>query len=196
LSDKSHFNLKGKQMKKIFAILALAITSTAFAASVTVEAQDVNNKTGNDQTTIGLGVKHNFTNTFAGDISFSNTQTNSTNALGTRLEAGVTGTVPLFGSVSGYTRVALGEKYSNTTSYSYYSIEPGVSMPVGPVTVKVGYRFRDAVDNGVNTSEETGTARLGVSYALTKNDSIGLGYDRVRGDSDQKIVKVSYTRGF
>jgi hypothetical protein len=183
-------------MKKIFAILALAVSSTAFAgSSATVEYRNANNIGSADQNVFVLGVKHDFNNTFAGDVAFVNTQTDGTNALGTRLEAGVTAAAD-FGIVKGYVRTALGQRYSNTTNYTYYSVEPGVMKTFGAFTAKVGYRFRDATDTNVNTSEHTGTTRIGVSYALTKNDSIGVRYDRVHGDANSKGTSVFYTRGF
>jgi hypothetical protein len=182
-------------MKKIFAILALAITGSAFAGSFTLESQNVNNVSSADQQTLQLTVKHDFNNTFAGDVAFGNTQTNGTNALTTRLETGVTATAPLFGSVKGYTRVGYGLKYSNTADFGYYSVEPGITMPIGPLTAKVGIRYRSAIDSSAN-NDQTHTTRASLAYAMTKNDSVAIGYDRVTGDSDQKVVKVSYTRGF
>jgi hypothetical protein len=38
--------------------------------------------------------------------------------------------------------------------------------------------------------------RYALSYALNKNDSVAVKYDRVKGDSNQKIVAVAYTVGF
>lgn len=184
-------------MKKLFTILAmLAITTSAMADSVTFENQSLNNVTGNDQNMYLIAVRHSFTNSIAGDVVFSNVQTENTNALSTRLEGGVTASTPLFGSVKGYVRTAIGQKYTNTKDYQYYSIEPGLSAPVGPFTVKVGYRHRDATDNAVNKTENTQTWRSTVSYALSKKHSISVGYDRTRGDSDQKITKVGYTYEF
>jgi hypothetical protein len=182
-------------MKKILAILALAVAGSAFADSVSIERQNVNNVTGADQGTTQVSVKHDFNKMFAGDITFNNTQTDGTNALSTRIEAGVTATAPLIGSVNGYTRVGYGLKYSNTADFGYYSIEPGVSMPIGPFTAKAGVRYRSATNPSVN-NDQTHTARASLSYALTKNDSVAVGYDRVRGDNDQKITKVSYTHNF
>jgi len=186
-------------MKKIFAILALAITGTAFAAdSFTVEGQHINNNGAAAQGQSVLGIKKDINSVFAGDLAFSNAQTEGTNALSTRLEAGVTGTMPLVDGINGYTRVALGQKYSNTTNFTYYSIEPGVTAAVPGVaglTAKVGFRFRSADDSGAY-NDQTHTVRTGVSYALSKVDSIGVRFDRVKGDNDQKIWAVSYTRGF
>ena len=188
-------------MKKIIATLALAlalaltISATAFADSVTVERQAVNNITVADQTTYQLTVKHDLNKMLAIDLGTANTQTVGTHALSTRIEAGLIATAPTVGKVTGYVRGAVGEKYTNTGNFAYYSIEPGVSMPVGPVVVKAGYRYRSATDSVLN-GDQTHTARVGVSYALTKNDTVGIGYDRVRGDSTQNVTKVNYSRSF
>ena len=180
-------------MKKIFAILALA-TGTAFAAdSFTVEGQHINNAGAAAQQQYVLGVKKEF-GTFAGDLAFSNAQTEGTNALSTRLEAGAT----VNGPVGLYARAAVGQKYSNTTDFTYYSIEPGVAVAVPGVaglTAKVGYRFRSAFDSTQN-NDQTHTARYSLAYAVSKNDTVGVRYDRVNGDNNQKIIAVAYTRGF
>ena len=183
-------------MKKIFAILSLAVTGLAFAGdSVTLEGQHINNVGSAAQQLYGLTVKKDINNTFAGDIGIGQVTTEGTNALSTRLEAGLTGTAPIYGIVNGYTRVALGQKYTNTTSFTYYSIEPGIAVPFGPVTAKVGWRTRTAVDSGIN-ADQTHTMRYGVSYALSNVDTVGVRYDRVNGDFNQKIWAVNYTRGF
>ena len=178
-------------MKKIFAILALA-TGTAFAAdSFTVEGQHINNNQAAAQQQYVLGVKKEFTG-FAGDLAISNAQTEGTNALSTRLEAGATVAGP-FGT---YARAAVGQKYSNTTDFTYYSVEPGIAAPIGyGLTAKVGYRFRSSFDPSQN-NDQTHTMRYAVSYALNAKDSIAVKYDRVNGDNNQKIVAVAYTVGF
>ena len=181
-------------MKKIFAILALAITGTAFAAdSFTVEGQHINNAGAAAQQQYVLGVKKEFSG-FAGDLAFSNAQTEGTNALSTRLEAGAT----VAGPVGLYARAAIGQKYSNTTDFTYYSVEPGIAVPVPGVaglTAKVGYRFRSAFDSSQN-NDQTHTARYSLAYALSKDDTVALKYDRVNGDNNQKVIAVAYTRGF
>jgi len=179
-------------MKKIFAILALAITSTAFAAdSFTVEGQHINNAGAAAQQQYVLGVKKEFTG-FAADLAFSNAQTEGTNALSTRLEAGAT----VNGPVGLYARAAIGQKYSNTTDFTYYSVEPGIAAPIGyGLTAKVGYRFRSAFDSTQN-NDQTHTVRYSLGYALSKDDTVAIKYDRVNGDNNQKIVAVAYTRGF
>lgn len=181
-------------MKKIIAILSLAVSGLAMADSVTLQTTHVNNVGSAGQQQLALNVKHDFTSSLSGDVVFTQTQTDGTNALSNRLETGLTQTFPVLG-LKGYTRVAVGEKYSNTTAFGYYVVEPGVSMPVGPTTVKVGVRYRSATDSGLN-NDQTHTNRVSVSYPLGKSDSIAVGYDRVRGDNNQKVAAVSYTHGF
>ena len=184
-------------MKKISLIIALmAFAGIASAASVTIEGQSQQGDNGaKDSTNYQLSVKESITKTFAGDIAITNYQQDITNALSTRLEAGVTGTAPV-GPVNLYTRVALGQKYNNTGSFTYYSIEPGVTYTVGQTTAKLGYRFRTAAENPNVNNDTTDTVRVGLSYALTKQDAVGVRYDRVRGDSTNHSYNFSYTRSF
>ena len=182
-------------MKKLLAILAMATAGTVFAASVTVEGQKVGSIGSADQRTYGLSVKENITKELTGDVSFSNTTTDGTSTLTTRLEGGLTGTTQQVGPVIGYVRLAAGQKYSNTADFSYYSVEPGVMIPMGNFTGKIGYRYRSAVDSTAN-GDQTNTWRAGLSYALTKKDAVGVRFDQVRGDSKQDTWAVNYTRSF
>jgi opacity protein-like surface antigen len=92
--------------------------------------------------------------------------------------------------------VALGEKFSNGANFGYYSVEPGVVYNfTDKLSGKVGYRFRNGFGNNGNL-DTTHTARVGVSYAVTKNDTVGVRYDQVRGDSFNHSVNFAYTRSF
>ena len=103
-------------MRKILAILALAATTSAMAATGTLEYQDIAGVNGaSDQKAYGLSVKENINKNFAGDVGFTNTQTDGTNSLTTRLEGGVTGS-NTYGKLTPYVRIATGQKFSNTTS--------------------------------------------------------------------------------
>jgi hypothetical protein len=181
-------------MKKLAIATLVALSGFAYAGdSVTLEGQHINNAGAAAQQQYVLGIKKDF-GSFAGDVAFQNAQTEGTNALSTRLEAGAT----VNGPVGLYARAAVGQKYSNTTDFSYYSVEPGIAAAVpglSGVTAKVGYRFRSAFDGSQN-NDQTQTARYALSYALSKDDTITAKYDRVKGDSNQKVVGIAYTRGF
>jgi hypothetical protein len=183
-------------MKKIlFAALAL-MTSLSFAGSITLEGQDqLGDKGAKNSTNYQVSVKESINKTFAVDVGFTNYQQNKTEALSTRLETGVTGSFPV-GPVGVYTRVALGEKYTNTGNFAYYSVEPGITYTTGAITAKVGYRFRTAVVDPNVSNDTTDTSRFGLNYAVTKKDTVGFRFDRVIGDSNNHSYNLNYTRSF
>ena len=184
-------------MKKVLVTAALvAVTGLASAASVTIEGQFQNGERGaRDSDNYALSVQQSINKTFAADIGFTAFQQDGTKALSNRLEAGITGTRPV-GPVNLYTRVAVGEKFNNGSDFAYYSVEPGVVYNfTNKLSGKVGYRFRNGFgDNG--NLDTTHTARAGVSYAVTKQDTVGVRYDQVRGDAFNHSVNFAYTRSF
>jgi opacity protein-like surface antigen len=128
--------------------------------------------------------------TFKADFSLRQKTDTDNDLSDNRLEAGLTGTVPVIGGLSAYTRAGVGEKFKSSTNYTYYSVEPGVRYAVTPsLSVKAGYRYRAAVDSA--NADTTRAWRMGAEYALTKNYFVGVGYDRVRGDSDYNAINAS-----
>lgn len=185
-------------MKKLLAILALSLTGTVFAqSSASIEYGVVDNVNPNlvDQNTRGLMVRTHLTDSFVVDVGTLQLNSDATEAvLGSRIEAGLTGLYPTKYATL-YTRVGLGERYSTTTRTEYYSVEPGVRVPLGAgFSATAGYRFREAFNASVN--DTTRTTRIGLNYALTKKDILGVRYDRMTGDADQKIMNYNYTRQF
>jgi hypothetical protein len=188
-------------MKKILAILAMAVSTGVFAASATVEYQNIDGvkNTPQDQRNVSLTVRENITKSLVGDVQLSDTANKGSadTASSFRAEAGLTGLYDL-GPATLYTRGAVGEKYTTSANFTYYSVEPGVIVPVGStgVSAKVGYRFRNAFNDVNVNNDTTRTWRAGLSYDLTKKDTVGVRYDRVRGDSNQNVWAFNYTRGF
>jgi hypothetical protein len=186
-------------MKKILTgLFVLVLSGAVFAGSVTIEGAQLDTKNGGkDQINTNFTLSESINSTFSVHTQLSSTQTDTTNAVSTRLEVGGTATVPLFGPVSGYTKVAVGNKYSTSGQFAYYSIEPGVTMPLSSsLTAKVGYRFRTAANNPNVNNDTTDTVRVGVAYAINKQNAIGFRFDRITGDSRQDGYNVFYTRSF
>lgn len=184
-------------MKKTLSIIAFVLSGTAYAGSASIEYQTWKNPNTKAETTgMVFSVRENVTQTLIGDVTVSANQSESTKNLGGRTEVGLTQFVGLVGPIAGYIRGATGLKFTNgQNSEGYYSLEPGVSFKSSERSViRVGYRFRDAYDTDV--ADTTKTVRVSTTYALTKKDSLGVRYDRVRGDSDQNIIGVNYTRSF
>lgn len=180
-------------MKKFLAMAALLAASTAFAGgfgAVEYSSRDGVDGTADARATkVTMGTDLN--QTFKADFSLRQKTDTDNNLSDTRLEGGLTGTVPVAGGLSVYGRGAVGEKFKTSTNYTYYSVEPGIKYAVTQdLTVKAGYRYRAATDS-VN-ADTTRSWRVGAEYALTKNYFVGLGYDRVRGDSNYNATNVSF----
>jgi hypothetical protein len=117
------------------------------------------------------------------------------NTVTNRYELGVTPGMDLSSVLRGDVRVATGVKQkSGVQDFNYYSLEPGVTAKFGDISARVAYRFRDAYDAA--NADRSNTTRYSVGYALTKVDTIKLGYDRQTGDGANKQTTVAYTRSF
>jgi predicted porin len=187
-------------MKKILTgLIALIISGAVFAGSVSIEGAKLNTIGGNDQTNSNFTLSEAVNKTISVHTQLSSTQTDKTNSVSTRLEVGGTATAPLFGSVTGYTKIALGQKFSTSGSgqFAYYSIEPGILVPLtSNLSTKIAYRYRTAMDNPNVNKDTTDTVRVGVTYAINKKDAVGFRFDRITGDSRQDGYNVFYTRSF
>jgi long-subunit fatty acid transport protein len=194
----SHF-LKGNQMKKIIlaSILAtmagLASAQTSVSVGRSVVDSDVNGQqTHRTSLTVRTGVGYGL----VGDVGVINSQNDTTRSASVRQELGLSGTVFTAGAFSANVRGGIGLKtVSGSEATSYYSIEPGVNYKItDALTARVAYRYRDAFSSGV--ADRSDTTRVGVSYAVTKKDTIGLGYDVAKKDGAETATTLSYTRSF
>lgn len=185
-------------MKKLVLFAALLLTNAvAYAGSFTAEYTDAQGvKGGADQVQMMISIKENINKNISVDGKIQNTQTTGSSALSTRVELGTAYTTPLFG-VNPYVRLAIGNKYKNTGDFTYYSVEPGVVFPTGidKLTGRMAWQFRTAFDS-VATADTTHMWRAGVSYAVTKQDSVGVRYDNMRGDASSNSWNLVYTRNF
>lgn len=142
-----------------------------------------------DSTAYKVTIGTTLTDNLKVDLSNQFKQNDGTNTNSSRLETGLTYDQVLASKLTAYGRVAVGEKFTSTSDFAYFSVEPGIKYAVTPVwSVKAGYRYRNAF-NGSN-DDKTNTVRLGTEYAIAKNYTVGLGFDRVRGDTDYNAINV------
>jgi hypothetical protein len=108
-----------------------------------------------------------------------------------RLEAGAAYAYNINQDIALYIRGGLGEKFSSSDNFSYYSVEPGIKTQItSNIVGKVGYRYRDSFsDLG---DDKTNTFRLGIEYALNKINAITIGVDRSYGNSEFVGYNVGY----
>ena len=98
-----------------------------------------------------------------------------------------------FGAV--YFGGRLGERITSSTHFSYYAIDSGVKFPLfAGLTGDVGARYRNAFESG--HSYQTNRPHVGVNYAVTAQDSVGVRYARSYGDDEKNQWRVTYTRSF
>ncbi len=99
------------------------------------------------------------------------------------------------GVLSPWAGVRTGESIKKDDNWMYYALEGGVKFPIaGALTGDVGYRYRNAFEQWRDF--ETNRVHTMVSYALTKQDSVGVRYARSYGDSETNAWRLSYTRSF
>lgn len=186
------------KMKSVIAATMIAACGIAMAES-SVNVQYFNQEAKSNGATshyVVTGFKTSLTNKIAADVSATQSQADATNVVTNRWEAGLSGTLAQVGPATFTVRGATGMKAkSGVESFSYYSIEPGVSvaLPAG-FSASYGYRYRDAYEKA-NTDHSI-TNRYTVSYNVTKNDKISLRVDDARGDGASKATGLIYTRTF
>jgi hypothetical protein len=117
------------------------------------------------------------------------------NKISSRIDIGAIPKMNLYGPINGYTRIALGEKLSTSGNFDYYAVEPGVRSTLGyGFWGQVGWRFRTPFN--VANNDTTRTWRTSLNYDVTKQDTVGIRLDNMRGDQNQNIYNVNYVRSF
>lgn len=183
-------------MKKILAIMALAMSTAAFAGSATVEYSSGNGQNATaDTNAVKLSVREHIGNSFAVDASLATEQAKDTKTLASKAEIGGSYFMPLASGFSGYVRGGLGKVFVNGADAAYYNVEPGVSYAFNDkLSTRFGYQYQNGTSS--DNTLQTRAFRLGATYWVTKTDAIGVRYDRVRGDTEQNVVAVNYSRAF
>ena len=185
-------------MKKIaLATLLVIMAATAGAVEVGGEYQNFGGKNGTaSANNYQVFVKENLNNNFTVDAKATQGIAKTNDGISnSSMETGLTGKYNL-GPVTPYTRIGLGEWYRTTGNFTYYSVEPGVVVPVSTtgLSASVGYRFRDGVRDSNEFTTRTWRAKIG--YDLTKTDKVYVGYDRMRGDVKANVSMVGYSHSF
>ena len=196
--DRLTYQTKGKIMKKIFAILALSITGTAFAGGgvgFEFERERGNNSPNTFENTVSVAPYYKFDNGVKADIKFYGSREDGDKTIENKVEARVQKMWEVYPAVKLGARVSIGEKFTSTKDYSYYTFEPKASYGLtDALSLQASYRYRNAFDTANNY--ETRTTKLGFDYELTKKDEVGVRYLMKRGDSDTNGVELAYTRSF
>ena len=187
----------------------LAISGAAFAGSgVTTEFErergvDSPNTLSN---TIKVAPYVTFDNGVKADVQFAGSRNDGSisgnnNPLENSIEARVQ---KMFDVGAGFklgARLGVGEVFNGvnsagkTVDFSYYTIEPKAAYGLTKdLDLVAAWRYRNSFSDANNY--QTRTSKLGLDYALTKNDTIGAKYLWKRGDERTNGVELVYSRGF
>jgi hypothetical protein len=185
--------------KLFLSVLTLLTASSVFAASATIELQDMNSLYGQKDTrNVVFSVRENINKSVIGDVTLGQVSAVGAGVGSTRVEVGLTGLLPVTSFMTSYTRLGVGDKTTTTTSYPYYNIETGFKTPtpIAGLNTTFGFRFRTAFSE--MNKDTTRTIRLGLGYELTKVDTVGVRFDVVRGvaPQSQNVFALNYSRGF
>lgn len=185
-------------MKKAILVTLAALATSAAVAQTSVSiggAVADSDVTGQQTHRTNLTVRTALSPSITGDVAVINSRNDVARSTSVRQEVGVGVTAVDTGRLSLGVRGAVGVKsVSGQDRVEYYSVEPGVNFKMTPeLTARVAYRYRDAFSD---TGDRSDAMRYGVSYALTKKDSIGVLYDVVKKDGAEKTYNFSYTRKF
>ena len=188
-------------MKNVFAILALTVTmaGTAFAGGSGVgfefERERGNDSPNTFENTFSVAPYYKFDNGVKADIKFYASREDGDKTLENKVEARVQKMWEVFPNAKLGARVSIGEKFTSTNDYTYYTFEPKASYALNDVlSLQASYRYRNSFDSSNNY--ETRTTKLGFDYELTKKDEVGVRYLMKRGDSNTDGVELAYTRSF
>lgn len=196
-------------MKKILAILALAVTSTAFAAggvNFEFERERGTQSPNTFNNTVKVSPYYKFDNGVKADIMFEGNRddgkvSGNNQPMQNAIEARVQRLYEVYPGLKLGARLGIGEYFNgvntagNTVDFGYYTVEPKAEYTIGHgFSALASWRFR----NGFNSSDNylTRTAKAGVGYEVSKNDAVEVKYFQKRGDQSTNGVEFGYNHGF
>ncbi len=153
-----------------------------------------NSNTDANAYTVQLGTKINNNLSVDGLTEFKDFT--DSNAIGNRLEFGITPHMPVYDNFGVYGRLAIGQNWFSdiaTTDFTYGSVEPGAFYNFGQGTVNLGYRFRDSFDN---IPYETNSLVMGGEYKFDAINSVTGGYQYMSGDEEFNVFSIGYRANF
>ena len=174
-------------MKKFLAILLMCAAGVAHAGGTIIfgaGTQDNNSGTtaGTSSSLYNIKVIGDINRQWDADINLINMRNDSTNGITSQYETGVRYKYPVTTNVVTYLRGSVGAiQVSTRSTGTYGSVEPGVIWRVqgGPVTTKLDYTWA----TGLNTNDlDIGMTRVQLGYDISKENTISLRRDWMRGD--------------
>jgi hypothetical protein len=196
-------------MKKIFAILALAFTASAFADSGVNFEFERERGTASPNTmtnTVKVAPFVKLDNGVKLDLQFGASRddgqvSGNNNALENTVEARAQKMFEVAPGLKLGARLGVGQVINGinsagkTVDFGYYTVEPKAEYAINDkLSALASWRYRDAFADSNNY--QTRTWKAGFGFAATKKDVVEVKYFEKRGDSSTNGVELGYTRSF
>ena len=196
-------------MKKIFAILALAATTSVFAdsgVSFEFERERGTKEPHTMSNTVKVAPYVKLDNGVKLDLQFGGSRDDGTvsgnnNALENTVEARAQKLYEVYPGLHLGARVGLGEVINGvnasgkTVDFGYYTVTPKAEFAFNEkLSALASFRFRDSFTD--NQSYLTRTWKGGLGYNVTKKDTVEVQYFQKRGDEKTNGVELAYSRSF
>lgn len=188
------------KLVKILAIAALLVAGAAQAQSkgyASIEYTDEHNRVtdaDNIKGAVVIGLKTPENWDYSAKLESSQAELGN-GSISTGAETRIRKSFPnALGVFSPWVGIRLGQSIKSTEHFGYYAAEGGVKFPIaGALSGDVGYRYKDAF---AKDGQQTDRVYALVSYALTKQDSVGIRFTRSYGDEEKDGWRLNYTRSF
>lgn len=191
-------------MKKIFTILAMMVSASAFAggSGVTMEYEGEYGQgkdSGTNGSSVAVAPYIKFGDGWKADVKFDagrdfGQTDGQNNAIDGKIEARIRKDFKVTDNLSAGLRLGVGEKFAGQ-DFTYYTVEPIVTYKVTqPWSVNASARYRNAFNTANNF--QTTTYKIGTAYKVTNEDEVGVKYFEKFGDSRSNGYELVYTRGF
>ena len=188
------------KLVKLVALAALLVTGVAQAQSkgyTSVEYTDEHNRvTDKDNikgaVVVGMKTPENWDYSLKMESSQAELGNGSiSSGVETRIRKSFPNALGMFTPWAG---IRLGQSIKSTEHFGYYAAEGGVMFPIiGALSGDAGYRYKDAFSKD---GQQTDRVYALISYAITKQDSVGVRFARSYGDEEKDAWRLSYTRNF
>ena len=190
--------------KLLVAVLAtLSITAWAGEGNYVqpgIDFKDKQNST-NNHTVYNVAFGHDFGNSWKVEAKIEDETVNGGAHEGL-MQVGVFKDIGTWYGVTPYAGASIGMKDKSTSEFLFYRADVGVKYPVTFVpglTLTLNERLRAPFAEGdlhTGYAYKTYETKVGASYAINKQNSVGISYAIERGDSLYDTVGVNYKYTF
>jgi len=193
------------KLKSLFAIVALALSCSAFADPSVSLTYDQKDKLNSSQINYvyGLNIGMKLSDGLGVEARMEDEKVDKGD--GTQKQEGLAQVKMSYDIATGtmftpYVAGALGHKNKATLDFNFWVAEAGVKAKFGDFGVRYGYRRRTAFDNSTTNAYDTDEQTVALSYSITKKDTINVAYKQERANdsvsSEYNTKGIYYTRSF